>query len=174
MMGKPYRYCPVCGTRLEQRHVDPENRVRDACPACDFIHYENPTPAAGVILIEDASVLLVERKFEPRAGMWTLPAGFIEAGEGVAECAIREAKEETNLDLEVIRLFNAYSALDDPRASVVLMLFLTRRVGGEVRCGDDASDARFYGLKDLPDNIAFSAHRQALSEIVRGFEAGEL
>jgi ADP-ribose pyrophosphatase YjhB (NUDIX family) len=173
-MGRSFKHCPVCGAVLEKRPVQPENKVRRACPSCDFIYYDNPTPAAGVILVENARVLLVERKFEPRAGLWTLPAGFVEKGEHVADCAVREAHEETNLTVEVDRLFDVYSAFDDPRAAVVLILYLVKRVQGKLKCGDDASDARFFPLDGLPDEIAFSAHRRALADIVARADAGLL
>lgn len=174
MIGTPFRYCPVCGNALEERRVPPDNKLRHACASCDYVYYNNPTPAAGVILIEDSRVLLVERKFDPRAGMWTLPAGFMEADEDAAACALRETREETSLDVDVLRLFDVYTALDDPRASVVLILYLVRRVGGELKCGDDASDAEFFALDALPENIAFKAHRRALSDIVAQVEAGLL
>lgn len=167
MIGRPFRHCPVCGSRLEERNVPLEDKVRHVCPACDFIHYNNPTPAAGVILLDGKRVLLVERKYDPRAGLWTLPAGFVESGEDASECAVREAREETNLDVEIVRLFDVYSAFDDPRASVILILYLVRRLGGELQCGDDASDARFFDLDEIPAGIAFKAHERALADILR-------
>jgi ADP-ribose pyrophosphatase YjhB (NUDIX family) len=172
MMGKTYSFCPLCGSELIQKDVD--HRKRKVCSSCEFVHYQNPVPAAGVILVEDGRVLLVERKFEPRVGMWTLPAGFMEADEDAATCAVREAKEETNLDVEVSRLFDVYSAFDDPRTAVVLVLYLVRRKGGELKCGDDASDARYFGLNDLPESIAFHAHRSALADIKKQYAAGLL
>ncbi|NIM20332.1 MAG: NUDIX domain-containing protein [Candidatus Latescibacteria bacterium] len=160
-----YKYCPRCGSLLEDKHMD--GKTRQACSSCDFVFYHNPTPAAGVILIEDQEVLLVKRKYPPKVGMWTLPAGFVEADENARDCAVREMKEETNIDVQLTGLFNIYSAFDDPRASVVLILFLAERVGGrgELRCGDDASDARFFHIDDIPEDIAFKAHRMALKEI---------
>lgn len=141
-----------------------DHRERSVCPSCSFIHYRNPAPAAGVLLVEDGRVLLVQRKFEPRKGKWSIPAGFLEFDEDITECAIREMKEETNLDVELDRLFNVYSAFDDPRTSALLVLFLGRRVGGELRCGDDAADARYFSLEELPDTLAFQAHATALRE----------
>jgi len=120
-------------------------------------------------------VLLVKRKFEPRVGMWTLPAGFVEAGEDAASCAIREMKEETNLDVELVRLFNVYSAFDDPRNTVVLILYLGKRTGGDLECGDDASDAQYFDVSDVPEKIiAFKAHKNALSDIKKQFVEGLL
>jgi 8-oxo-dGTP diphosphatase len=115
--------------------------------------------------MENDRVLLVQRKFEPRKGGWTLPAGFVEGEEPVWDCAVRETKEETNLDVQLTGLFNAYSALDDPRTPVVLLVYLGKRIGGELKAGDDAGDARFFSLNDLPQPIAFKAHVQALGDL---------
>lgn len=172
MMGKTYKFCPVCGGPLVERLVELENKTRRVCSSCDFIYYQNPTPAAGVVVTEGDRVLLVKRKYEPRAGLWTLPAGFVEAGEDARDCAVRETKEETNLDTEIIGLFNVYSAFDDPRTAVILVMYLARRVGGEVRPGDDASDAGFYALDALPGEIAFKAHKNALSDIRHHLDRG--
>jgi ADP-ribose pyrophosphatase YjhB (NUDIX family) len=172
MIGKAYNFCPLCGNRLVEREL--EHQTRMVCSSCEFVHYRNPVPASGVILVENRGVLLVKRKFEPRVGMWTLPAGFVEAGEDAPSCAIREMKEETNLDVDLARLFNVYSAFDDPRTAVVLILYVGRRTGGELRCGDDASEARFFELNGLPAEIAFLAHRMALSDIHKQYAAGLL
>ncbi|UCG53841.1 MAG: NUDIX hydrolase [Candidatus Latescibacterota bacterium] len=172
MMGKTFKFCPLCGDSLVEKDI--EHKMRLACRSCEFVHYQNPVPAAGVIVVEDGRVLLVKRKFEPRAGMWTLPAGFVEADENAGACAVREAKEETNLDVKIVRLFNIYSAFDDPRTAVVLILYLCRRIGGELECGDDASDAGFFDLDDLPEAIAFRAHQSALADIKKQFSVGLL
>jgi len=170
--GESYRYCPRCGSPLVERVI--EQKRRAICPSCEFVHYRNPVPACGVVLVENGRVLLVQRKFEPHVGMWTLPAGFVEADEDAAGCAVREMKEETNLDIEIVRLFNVYSAFDDPRTPVVLVLYLGKRTGGDVRGGDDASDAKFFDLGALPPDIAFRAHRSALSDIRKQYAAGLL
>jgi 8-oxo-dGTP diphosphatase len=162
-MRDDYKYCPRCGGELAVKHLD--HHDRQVCSRCNYVFYQNPAPAVGVIVIENAKVLLVQRKFEPRKGGWTLPAGFVEYGEHVEHCAKRELKEETNLDVELTGMFNAYSAMDDPRVRVVLLLYTGRRVGGELAAGDDAIDAGFFPIDDLPDPIAFEAHRQALADI---------
>jgi 8-oxo-dGTP diphosphatase len=158
-----YRFCPRCAGNLETKIHD--GRERLVCASCGFVFYRNPAPAAGVIVVEQNSVLLVQRKFDPRKGGWTLPAGFVEHDEEIEVCAVRETKEETNLDVELTGLFNAYTATDDPRTPVVLLLYTARRTGGEVDAGDDASDAGFFPLDDLPRPIAFKAHERALAEL---------
>jgi ADP-ribose pyrophosphatase YjhB (NUDIX family) len=165
-MSHDLLYCSRCGGPLTPRRVD--DRVRAICDGCGFVAYQNPAPAAGIVLVEGGAVLLVQRKFEPRVGMWTLPAGFVEYDEHVEGCAIRETKEETNLVVELDGLFGAYMAMDDPRVRVVLLLYRARRVGGELRAGDDAIDARFFPLANTPKDIAFIAHEQALADLRRG------
>jgi ADP-ribose pyrophosphatase YjhB (NUDIX family) len=174
MIHGEFKFCPMCGHALENRLAELEHKERLVCPSCGFIDYDNPTPAAGVIVFVDDRLLLVKRKYMPKVGMWTLPAGFMESGEDAAECAVREAKEETNLDVEVIRLFGVYSAFDDPRAAVVLILYLCKKVGGTLECGDDASDGGFFELDHLPEDIAFRAHRHAIADIKKAFADGNL
>ena len=154
----------MCGGELRRRQWEGTERL--VCSDCGFVFYQNPAPAAGVVVIEDGRVLWVQRRFEPRKDLWTMPAGFLEYDEHVETCAVREAKEETGLDVELIRLFGAYMAMDDPRTHVVLLLYLARRIGGELVPGDDAADARFFPL-DAPPPIAFHAHVEALADIRR-------
>jgi ADP-ribose pyrophosphatase YjhB (NUDIX family) len=169
-MRDDFHYCPQCGGKLAVRVLD--HCERQVCSECDFVFYQNPAPAVGVVVIEDGRVLLVQRKFDPRKGGWTLPAGFVEYGERIEDCAIRELKEETNLDVELMGIFNAYSAMDDPRVKVVLILYLGNRVGGSLQAGDDASDTGFFPIDELPEPIAFKAHVQALADIKAYLQRG--
>jgi 8-oxo-dGTP diphosphatase len=169
-MSHEAAFCAQCGAPMTLREMD--GRIRAVCDRCGHIAYRNPVPAAGVVVVEEGRVLMVRRKFEPRAGLWTLPAGFVEYDEHVETCAVREAREETNLDVEVTRLFGAYMAMDDPRVHVVLLIYLARRVAGEVQPGDDASEARFFPLDGELPPVAFKAHEQALADVRRVFLGG--
>lgn len=157
-----YRFCPRCGGLLLAVELD--GRERRVCPKADFVQYRNPVPAVGAFVRKDSKLLMVLRKFPPRAGLWTLPAGFMEYDEAPEETAVREVKEETGLDVTVEELFSVYRAGDDPRTRVVLILYEVEIVGGRLKPGDDALKAEFFPLDNLPEDIAFSAHRRALSE----------
>ncbi len=161
-----FRFCPRCATPLER--IDEHGTPRLACPACGWIHYRNPVPAAGVIVARGSEVLLVRRRFEPRAGDWCLPAGFMEYGETPEACAVRETREETGLAVRLVRLFGVYAGRDDPRTRAVLVLYLAERTGGRLRPGDDAVEAKWFARARLPRAIAFEAHRRALREFFRG------
>ena len=160
-------YCAHCGSAMTMKTID--GRARAVCERCGHVAYRNPVPAAGVVVVEDGRVLMVKRKFAPREGLWSLPAGFVEYDEHVEACAVRETLEETGLEVELVRLFGAYMAMDDPRVQVVLLLYLARRVAGELRPGDDASDAGFFPFDQMPGEIAFKAHEQALADVRRLF-----
>ncbi len=159
-----YRYCPRCGHALERRHVG--DRVRPVCPRCGFIFYVNPTPAAGTLVEDDGHVLLIRRGAPPRQGYWAFPAGYMEADETAEEAAIRETREETGLEVALDALLNVYSFEDATHQRGVLILYRAHVVGGTLRPGDDAVDARWFAPHELPpeSEIAFSTHRQALRE----------
>ena len=159
-------FCPQCGSRLVLR--DDRGHPRPTCPECGFIYYRNPAPAAGVIVASAAGVLLVKRRWDPAAGAWCLPAGFMEYGETPTRCAVRELREETGIVARLTGLFGVYAGMDDPRVRAVLVLYTGRRTGGRLKPGDDAIAARWFPLDRLPEPIAFASHRQALEEFREG------
>ena len=84
------KFCRVCGTEVAYRIPADDNRERAVCAACGEIHYENPINVVGTVPVWDGQVLLCRRNIEPRYGLWTLPAGFMELAESTAEGAVRE------------------------------------------------------------------------------------
>ena len=157
-------FCPRCATALVS--ADDHGTVRPTCPKCGYIWYRNPVPAAGVVLVEKGRVLLVKRRWDPRAGSWCLPAGFMEAGETPEQTAVRELEEETGVIAQLTGLFGVYAGFDDPRVRAVLILYAGVSTGGTLRAGDDAIDLAWYPLDALPDDLAFASHRQALAELI--------
>lgn len=157
-------FCPRCATPMASS--DDHGTLRPTCPACGYVWYRNPVPAAGVVLVEHGSVLLVKRRWDPRAGSWCLPAGFMEAGETPEQTAVRELEEETGLIGQLTGLFGVYAGFDDPRVRAVLILYTGVVTGGTLRAGDDAIEVAWYPLDALPDDLAFASHRQALAELI--------
>jgi ADP-ribose pyrophosphatase YjhB (NUDIX family) len=162
MTPPAFTYCPVCATPLEP--VDDHGFVRPTCPRCGFIHYRNPAPATGAIVARGAAILLVRRRWAPRAGLWCLPAGFMEYGETPEQCAVRELREETGIVGRVTGLIGVYAGRDDPRVRAVLVVYAVRRTGGSLVPGDDAIDARFFAPSDTPERLAFHAHEEAIAD----------
>ena len=159
---KSYRYCPRCGAEMISKRID--HKERKICPVCKFVYYHNPVPAAGVVIEKDNKILLVRRKYEPYKGDWCFPAGFMEYDESPERCAVREAKEELNVDVELDGLFGVYSGKDDPRTHAVLVMYWAKVKGGKLKPGDDAEQIEFFAEDEVPQNIAFLAHRQIIKE----------
>lgn len=98
-------------------------------------------------------------------GAWSVPAGFINARELPEEAVLREVREETGLEAKVIRLVDVLSGREHPRGSDILLVYLVEQVGGELLAGDDAGDAAWFPLDDLPP-LAFESTCRILARVV--------
>lgn len=164
-MAFEYKFCPKCGGRLLVQFT--EGRDRQVCSACGFIFYRNPIPAVAMIIRDADAILLVRRKYEPRQGDWSLPAGFVEWGESPDETAVREAKEETNLDIKLSELYGVFRARGEENYEILLVVYRAEILRGELLAGDDAMEARYFKFNALPENIAFRVHRQILMKLAK-------
>lgn len=146
-------FCPMCGGKLSYRYY--QGRPRLTCASCTYIMYENPVVGvAGIILNEKRQILLGRRKRGRYAGLWCIPCGYVEYDEDVYDALKREVKEETNLDVEVKRVFTVQSNFHDPDNQTVGIWFLTRVVSGDPRAGDDLEELAYFDL-DHPPVLAF-------------------
>ena len=153
-------YCPRCAHPLEDRFLF--GRTRRVCSGCGFIFFRDPKVATGVLVEQDGKVLLVRRAVDPKQGWWCIPSGFIEYDEAPEKAALRECKEETGLDVRLTGLLDVYHYQSDFRGPGILIVYQAEVVEGELRPGDDASEARFFGPTELPQEIAFESNRKAL------------
>jgi 8-oxo-dGTP diphosphatase len=107
--------------------------------------FKNPALAADAIIKEGDGIILIKRKFDPYKGRWAFPGGFVDYGERVEDAVRREAKEETGLDIELVKLVGVYSDPDrDPRKHVVSVSFLARKVGGDMKVTDETTDVKVF------------------------------
>ena len=164
-------YCLVCGTSLESRTI--YGHSRQACPDCDFIVFQNTACAAAAVVVQGREVLLVRRAIDPGKGRWGFPAGFQDYGESPAETAVREVREETGLEVELVRLLDVVLSRDNPRKLINLVVYLARAVAGELAAADDATEARFFPLDKLPEDLAFENNRQILDQLVQDIPTGD-
>jgi 8-oxo-dGTP diphosphatase len=125
---------------------------------------KSPALTVDAVILKENSIVLIKRKKDPFKGMWAIPGGFVEWGETVEQAAIREAKEETCLDVKIEKLIGVYSdPIRDPRGHTVSVCFLCREVGGDLMAATDAGDARYFKLSELPE-LAFD-HGEILGDI---------
>ncbi len=155
------KYCPICAHALTARAEG--GRVRPACDNCGYIHYLNPVPGVGLLIEVDGGIVLIQRKNPPHQHEWTLPSGFVEADESAEESAIREAEEETGLKVEIIELMGINSFPEGPPVSGIMIFYRMRPVGGVLRAGDDAADARVFKPGEIP-LLPFRTHREIMAE----------
>jgi ADP-ribose pyrophosphatase YjhB (NUDIX family) len=152
-------FCLRCGTRLT--HAERFGRIRQVCPACDWIYFTDPKVAAAVIVEQEGKILLVRRAIDPFRGLWSLPAGFVDAGEDPAIAAVRECLEETSLQVAVVDLVTVLFGQEHPRGAHIIIFYRANVVAGEIIPGDDVDDAAFFDRESLPP-LAFSTTRQVL------------
>lgn len=155
------RFCSTCGAPTEQRQPPDDHRPRQVCTSCGAIHYENPKLVVGAIPEwEDGRILLCRRAIEPRHGLWTLPAGFMENHESAAEAAARETLEEANARVQIGELYSFFSL---PHMSHVHLLFRARLLDLDFSPGVESLEVRLFDESEIPwDFLAFRTVKMTL------------
>ena len=158
-MGQEINYCPRCGAAMT--HVQKFGHERPVCPQCGWIHFADPKVAAAVLVEQDSRVLLVRRANEPFRGLWTLPAGFVDAGEDPARAAERECLEETGLTVRATWVLDVIAGREHPRGADFIVVYRAEIVSGKLSPADDADQAEWFPRNQLPP-LAFEATKKIL------------
>lgn len=145
-----FKFCPMCSTELTVRQLG--GRDRRVCPACGYVHWRNPGVGAAVLVRDDEGRVLLIRRApgSTKPGLWAIPAGYVDYGEDVRQAARREMREETGLVVEVGEAVFVASNFHDPGKLTVGIWFAGTVTGGTLEAGDDADDAGYFALDDLP------------------------
>lgn len=164
------KFCSQCGATLSFAIPPGDNRQRYVCSDCDTVHYQNPRIVTGTLPIWQDRVLLCLRAINPRKGFWTLPAGFLENGETIADGAARETAEEANARVRDLELYTVFSL---PHISQAYMFFRADLVDLEFSCGEESLDVQLFHQKDIPwENLAFPVIKQSLEFYFADRQAG--
>jgi mutator protein MutT len=139
------RFCSACGAKLRSRTY--EGRRRRACPECGRIAFDDPKVAVGVLATRNGKLLLVQRDQDPHRAAWSFPSGFVDAGEGLEEAAVRETREETGLDIRIQRQLGAYA---HPGDRVVFIAYAARVLRGRIAIGRECQNVRYFATHSLP------------------------
>ena len=153
-------FCNQCGSLLRFIIPEGDNHHRHVCTTCHTIHYQNPKIITGTIPEWNDKILLCKRAIEPRHGMWTLPAGFMENNETTVEGALRESLEEANARLSNLSLFCVFSI---PHISQVYMIYRGSLIDGEASPGYESLAVNYFSEESIPWNdIAFPVITETL------------
>lgn len=165
------KYCSACGAPVRHRIPSGDNRHRYVCDACGAIHYQNPRMVVGCLPEWQDKVLLCRRAIEPRLGLWTLPAGFMENGETTAEGAIRETLEEAGARVELLGL---YSLINVPDISQVYLLFRARLLDLDFAPGEESLEVALFDEAHIPwQELAFRTVHTTLEHYFADRRRGE-
>ncbi|MCA1584117.1 MAG: NUDIX hydrolase [Acidobacteria bacterium] len=168
----PFRFCPVCGKPLEPRVLKVTEPKRLVCTsgACGFVFYLDPKIAVGTVIRVDDSgrIVLVRRAIEPGYGKWVFPGGYVDRGEEITLAALREAREESGLDVRIDHLINIYSYAG---RTPIVVVYAATCIGGTLAVDDEGLEARPFDLDGIPwDDLAFRSTREALRDYLDGFK----
>lgn len=157
---RSFKHCKACGGTTEYQVPPGDNRERATCVSCGLVHYENPLNVVGTVPVWGDAVLLCRRSIEPRYGLWTLPAGFLELDETLAEGAVRETVEEAGARVELQGLF---TVLDVVRAGQVHLFYRARLLDTAFAPGPESIEARLFTENAIPwGELAFRTVRETL------------
>lgn len=162
-MKNNYQFCPHCGVELEERELSDDKR-RQVCPECDWIHFLNPIPVAVCTAFNSQGQLLVIRRdIRPARGEWALPGGFMEVGETPEETCLRELAEETGFQATLISFLDIYDHDSDFYGELLIIGYAARITGGELELDDEVQAAEFVAPEAVPP-IPFRSHRRLIEQ----------
>lgn len=144
---KLMRFCTVCGQKTTEEIPLGDHKVRQVCSQCNTIHYVNPKVICGALAIWDNKVLLCRRAIEPRYGLWTLPAGYMELLETMEQGAARETREEAEAEVEIEQLYCMYNI---PRIGQIYVLFKSILIDGQFGAGEETIESRLFEEHEIP------------------------
>lgn len=165
------KFCSCCGATVTRRVPQGDSLPRHVCDRCGEIHYTNPKIVVGALAEWQGKVLLCRRAIEPRLGMWTLPAGFMEMAETTAQAALRETLEEACAKVELIEL---YSLVNIAHIGQVHMLYRARLPEPIFAAGEESLEVALFDEAAIPwDEIAFRSITITLRQFFADRAQGE-
>ena len=168
--ARSIQHCRACGGVARYQTPADDNRERATCTVCGLVHYENPLNVVGTLPVWKDKVLLCRRAIEPRRGLWTLPAGFMELGETTEEGALRETVEESGARVELDGLFTLFNVA---RVGQVHLFYRARMLDASLAPGVESLEAALFDEAAVPwDEIAFRTTRRTLELYFEDRRAG--
>ena len=165
------KYCSECGKTVSLKIPNGDSVLRYVCSNCETIHYQNPKIVTGCIPEWQGKILLCKRAIEPRYGMWTLPAGFMENEETTAEAAIRETFEEACADVELLDLYTMFNL---PHVNQVYIIYRAKMTNTKFSAGHESLEVELFELSEIPwEHMAFAVIHETLRLYCRDAKQGK-
>jgi ADP-ribose pyrophosphatase YjhB (NUDIX family) len=167
MSFSDFRFCPRCGAELELRLLKAGEPERLVCRGCGFVFYLDPKLAVGTIIRTSADrIVLVRRAIEPGYGKWVFPGGYVDRGEPLIDAAVREAREESGLEVRIDGLVNIYSYQG---RTPVIVVYAATAIGGELCVDDECLESAEFDEGTIPWNeLAFRSTAEGLRDYLAG------
>jgi len=154
------KFCNNCGHKTTEKIPLGDHQVRCVCTHCSTIQYVNPKVICGALALWEDKVLLCRRAIEPRYGLWTLPAGYMELYETMEQGAARETREEAEAEVNIEQLYCMYNI---PRIGQIYVLFKADLVEGQFGAGEETIESRLFTEEEIPwDELAFPSVERTL------------
>ncbi|WP_347815418.1 NUDIX hydrolase [Hahella sp. CR1] len=164
------KYCSQCGGSVSLATPAGDSHSRHICDQCGYVHYQNPKVVTGCLVYQGDKVLLCKRAIEPRLGMWTVPAGFMENGESTRDAAKRETMEESGA---IVAMQDLFLVANLPHANQVYMLYLAELKDTGPH-GPETSETQLFNKDDLPwDEVGFYTVKYGLMRFFEDLDKGK-
>lgn len=155
-----YKFCPNCGAPYSAN----QNISYLTCANCDYIFYQNSKPTSSVIIVKDNKILLGKRTQEPEKGKWDVIGGFLELGEDPETGAIREAKEETGLDIKIEKFLGIFmDTYSEDGYHTLNICYIGSLLGGQEKLDGEMSELKWFDRNEIPTDIAFKNGREMIA-----------
>ncbi|MBN2123989.1 MAG: NUDIX hydrolase [Deltaproteobacteria bacterium] len=157
-----FKYCPVCGEKMEQATLKENEPARLVCTGCAFVFYLDPKVVACSVVEMNGKIVILKRALNPQRGKWVLPGGYVDRGEEVQTAAVRETLEECGVRTRIKDLLGVYSY---PGKTEVLVAYVAAYLSGKLSADDETLDVRLVGPEEIPwEHLAFQSTVDILRE----------
>ena len=163
-MNRKFRFCPYCASSIVEEVRF--NAVRPVCSACGFVQFQDPKVAVIALVLHQGKVLLIQRAVDPAKGKWSLPGGYMDAGEMPEEALQRELQEEVGLRVKIGELIDIFPMINDEGQRIGIVLAFRAEPSSSPKIpyvADDAQDAGWFGAQETPAELAFESTETLLT-----------
>ena len=164
-MNRKFRFCPYCASSIVEEVRF--NAVRPICSACGFVQFQDPKVAVIALVLHQGKVLLIQRAVDPAKGKWSLPGGYMDAGEMPEEALQRELQEEVGLRVKIGELIDIFPMINDEGQRIGIVLAFRAEPSSSPKIpyvADDAQDAGWFGAQETPAELAFESTETLLTD----------